>query len=127
MPSTIFEHEDPDTGQQVTVTMADAGRVRRPIQLTVRRGAAGTPPTFIVLPRLDAMEMARAILAGYTDRLMTPAEVATLFHVDPKTISRWSANGKLPSARTVGGHRRYRTEVVLAALAEFSAAEDGDE
>ncbi len=46
------------------------------------------------------------------ERLLTPAEVATLFRVDPKTVTRWAKAGKLSSIRTLGGHRRYReTEV----------------
>ena len=46
--------------------------------------------------------------------LLTPAEVATMFRVDPKTVTRWAKAGKLTSIRTLGGHRRYReTEVGL--------------
>lgn len=41
------------------------------------------------------------------DELMTPAEVAALFRVDPKTVTRWAVAGKLRSMRTLGGHRRY--------------------
>lgn len=40
-------------------------------------------------------------------RLLTPAEVAALFRVDPKTVTRWAQQGKLRSIRTLGGHRRY--------------------
>lgn len=40
--------------------------------------------------------------------LLTPAEVAALFRVDTKTVTRWAQEGKLSSTRTVGGHRRYR-------------------
>ncbi len=44
--------------------------------------------------------------------LLTPSEVATLFRVDPKTVTRWAKSGKLSSIRTLGGHRRSReTEV----------------
>jgi excisionase family DNA binding protein len=44
--------------------------------------------------------------------LLTPAEVATMFAVDPKTVTRWTGAGKLTWIRTRGGHRRYReTEV----------------
>ena len=39
--------------------------------------------------------------------LLTPSEVAELFRVDPKTVTRWAKAGKLESVRTVGGHRRY--------------------
>jgi excisionase family DNA binding protein len=42
------------------------------------------------------------------ENLLTPAEVATLFRVDPKTVTRWAQAGKVPSLRTLGGHRRYR-------------------
>ncbi len=47
-----------------------------------------------------------------SDNLLTPAEVAALFKVDPKTVTRWAKAGKLTSIRTLGGHRRYHeTEV----------------
>ena len=49
--------------------------------------------------------------------LLTPAEVATMFRVDPKTVTRWAKAGKLTSIRTLGGHRRYREGEVRALLA----------
>lgn len=45
-------------------------------------------------------------------QLLTPAEVATLFRVDPKTVTRWQKQGKLDAIRTLGGHRRYRRDQV---------------
>jgi excisionase family DNA binding protein len=48
--------------------------------------------------------------------LLTPSEVATLFRVDPKTVTRWAKTGKLTSLRTLGGHRRYRRTEVYALL-----------
>jgi excisionase family DNA binding protein len=48
--------------------------------------------------------------------LMTPAEVATAFRVDPKTVTRWAKAGKLSSVRTPGGHRRYREAEVRGLL-----------
>jgi excisionase family DNA binding protein len=48
--------------------------------------------------------------------LMTPAEVATAFRVDPKTVTRWAKAGKLTSIRTLGGHRRYLTSDVTAII-----------
>jgi len=51
------------------------------------------------------------------DALLTPAEVAALFRVDPKTVTRWARAGKLTSLRTLGGHRRYRESEVRALLA----------
>ena len=47
-------------------------------------------------------------MAQTDDALLTPAEVAALFRVDPKTVTRWAKAGKLSSIRTLGGHRRYR-------------------
>lgn len=47
-----------------------------------------------------------------TERLMSPAEVAALFRVDPKTVTRWANAGKITSLRTLGGHRRYRASEV---------------
>ena len=49
--------------------------------------------------------------------LLTPGEVAVLFRVDPKTVTRWAKAGKLTSIRTLGGHRRYRESEVRALLA----------
>jgi excisionase family DNA binding protein len=60
--------------------------------------------------------MRRSASAG--DVLMTPAEVAALFRVSPKTVARWSRAGKLTALRTLGGHRRFRVEEVQALRAE---------
>ena len=48
--------------------------------------------------------------------LLTPSEVASLFRVDPKTVTRWAKAGKLTAIRTLGGHRRYRQTEVLSLL-----------
>src|SRR4051794_512616 len=56
--------------------------------------------------------------------LLTPAEVAALFRVDPKTVARWAKIGKLSSIRTLGGHRRFRESEVhelLAATVQMAA------
>jgi excisionase family DNA binding protein len=50
------------------------------------------------------------------EELLTPSEVAKLFRVDPKTVTRWAKSGKLSSIRTLGGHRRYRAGEVRALL-----------
>ncbi len=42
-----------------------------------------------------------------TEDLLTPAEVAAMFRVNPKTVTRWARSGKLTSIRTLGGHRRF--------------------
>ena len=48
--------------------------------------------------------------------LLTPSEVASLFRVDPKTVTRWAKAGKLTPIRTLGGHRRYRKSEVQLLL-----------
>ena len=53
-----------------------------------------------------------------TEALLTPAEVAALFRVDPKTVTRWARTGKLTSLRTLGGHRRYRESEVRSLLGQ---------
>ncbi len=50
------------------------------------------------------------------NRLLTPAEVAAMLRVDPKTVTRWARGGKLSSIRTPGGHRRYSENEVRGLL-----------
>lgn len=50
------------------------------------------------------------------DRLLTPGEVAALFRVDPKSVTRWAQSGKLSRLRTPGGHARFRESEVRALL-----------
>ena len=52
------------------------------------------------------------------EALLTPGEVAALFRVDPKTVTRWAQDGRLSSVRTLGGHRRFRATEVHALLAQ---------
>ena len=52
------------------------------------------------------------------EKLLTPSEVAAIFRVDPKTVTRWAKVGKLSSIRTLGGHRRFRELEVRALLLE---------
>ncbi len=57
------------------------------------------------------------------EELLTPSEVAKLFRVDPKTVTRWAKSGKLSSIRTLGGHRRYRASEVRTLLEGQQGAE----
>lgn len=52
------------------------------------------------------------------EELLTPAEVAAMFRVNPKTVTRWARSGKLTAIRTLGGHRRFRASEVRKFLAE---------
>jgi len=53
---------------------------------------------------------------GQPDALLTPGEVATLFRLNPKTVTRWARAGKLTAIRTLGGHRRFRASEIRDCL-----------
>lgn len=52
------------------------------------------------------------------NQLLTPAEVAAMFRVNRKTVSRWAAAGTLPSIRTPGGKYRFRASEVATLLTD---------
>ncbi len=64
---------------------------------------------------MSQSNLSRLSVSGQ-ENLLTPAEVAALFRVDPKTVTRWAKAGKLTSIRTLGGHRRYKESEVKALL-----------
>jgi excisionase family DNA binding protein len=55
---------------------------------------------------------------GAPGGLLTPGEVAAMFRVDPKTVTRWALAGRISSIRTPGGHRRFHEAEIRALLAE---------
>ena len=57
------------------------------------------------------------------EQLLTPSEVAALFRVNPKTVTRWARAGKLTAIRTLGGHRRFRVSEIRRCLEEMSQEE----
>ena len=54
------------------------------------------------------------------EQLLTPSEVAAMFRVNPKTVTRWARAGKLTAIRTLGGHRRFRVSEIKRCLEEMS-------
>jgi excisionase family DNA binding protein len=52
------------------------------------------------------------------NELLTPAEVADMFRVNPKTVTRWARAGKITAVRTLGGHRRFRADEIRKSLEE---------
>jgi len=46
------------------------------------------------------------------EQLLTPSEVAAMFRVNPKTVTRWARAGKISAIRTLGGHRRFRASEI---------------
>ena len=66
------------------------------------------------------------MLEGVQEILLTPGEVASLFRVDPKTVTSGAKAGKLTSIRTLGGHRRYKDSEVKALLNSVSGANNSN-
>ena len=50
--------------------------------------------------------------------LLTPSEVAEMFRVNPKTVTRWARAGRIGAVRTLGGHRRFRAAEIRRFLEE---------
>jgi excisionase family DNA binding protein len=57
------------------------------------------------------------------NELLTPGEVAIMFRVNPKTVTRWARAGKISAVRTLGGHRRFRASEIRRFLEEIQDAE----
>ena len=57
------------------------------------------------------------------ETLLTPAEVAAMFRVNPKTVTRWARAGKISAIRTLGGHRRFRASEVQQFLEQVEDVE----
>jgi len=54
------------------------------------------------------------------DALLAPAEVAALFRVNPKTVTRWARAGRISYIKTLGGHRRFKASEIRRLLADAS-------
>ena len=57
--------------------------------------------------------------AEMSEKLLTPGEVAELFKVNPKTVTRWARAGKITAIRTLGGHRRFRASEIRRCLEQM--------
>lgn len=65
-----------------------------------------------------SLEPWRPYIPDHPSGLMTAAEVAAVFRVSARTVSRWERSGRLISIRTPSGRRRYRIAEVRALVAE---------
>jgi excisionase family DNA binding protein len=63
----------------------------------------------------------RAARVDRGPRTLTASEAAALLGVSVATVRGWADQGRLPSHRTVGGHRRFELEELRAWLAERGA------
>lgn len=61
------------------------------------------------------------------EKPFTAGEVAKLFNVDPRTVTRWANAGRLESFRTLGGHRRYSVTSVIELFAKLGLKYPGRE
>jgi excisionase family DNA binding protein len=50
--------------------------------------------------------------------MLSPAQVAALFGVDPRTVTRWAHQGRLTAIRTPGGHHRFPTSEIRRLLTQ---------
>ena len=62
--------------------------------------------------RMFSVTKAEAMEAQDDETLLTPSEVAAMFRVNPKTVTRWARAGKISAIRTLGGHRRFRASEI---------------
>jgi excisionase family DNA binding protein len=78
--------------------------LERPIKFPTRNRVRGREGVAMSNDQADA------------DKLLTPAEVAAMFRVNAKTVTRWARSGRLSAIKTMGGHRRYRLSEVRRAV-----------
>ncbi len=60
--------------------------------------------------------------ANEPEELLTPSEVAAMFRVNPKTVTRWARAGRISYIKTLGGHRRFKASEIRRLLAEADAS-----
>ena len=58
------------------------------------------------------------------EQLLTPSEVAAMFRVNPKTVTRWARAGKISAIRTLGGHRRFKASEIRKFLEQTDEASE---
>jgi len=87
---------------------------------TTRRSRRAGTTSAVLRYRAHIDEEAQQVSVENAERLLTPGEVALMFRVDPKTVTRWASAGRIGSIRTPGGHRRFRESEVSALLADLT-------
>ena len=84
-----------------------------PLRLAADPAADPTPDPQAGDPgRLRSGRSARAT-APVDPLLLTVPEVAALLRIDPRTLQRWDAAGRIPGRLQLGRLVRYRREAVL--------------
>ena len=110
------------TGARI-VSIGVLATVRNPrtvgIPLCVRRVLCSRP-----WERMFPVTKAEAMEAQDDETLLTPSEVAAMFRVNPKTVTRWARAGKISAIRTLGGHRRFRASEIRQFLEKVEELQD---
>ena len=55
---------------------------------------------------------------------LTPGQAARILGVSPKTVNRWANDGRIACAVTLGGHRRFRADVIQAVAASMGVEQE---
>jgi excisionase family DNA binding protein len=119
---TPVEHGDAHDGADALATQewlrsAQVAAVFRVHPRTVIRWADGRLLPYVVtlggqrrFPKGDVevlLARRRGQVREEPGELLRTGEVARRLRVPPRTVARWSRQGRLASVRTLGGHRRY--------------------
>ncbi len=54
----------------------------------------------------------------FGEPLLMPGDIAKIYNVDAKTVTRWGDQGRLTVVRTIGGQRRFLEREIRERLAE---------
>jgi excisionase family DNA binding protein len=57
-------------------------------------------------------------------QFLSTADIARLMSIDVSTVKRWADSGKLQCYKTVGGHRRFRSDQVQALIGQTATDSD---
>jgi excisionase family DNA binding protein len=89
---------------------------------TLRDEADTGSPSWL-MPRASTSVKRGMVMQDRTDpdALLTPSEVAEMFRVNPKTVTRWARAGKISAIRTLGGHRRFRAIEIMRYLEQIES------
>lgn len=109
--------EDVRTAMRVSGVTADdiASEVHLSVW-TVRARLAGRSPWTDEEARAVSRLLASPPRRGRGPVWLRASQVAALFGVDRRSVARWAESGRLPAARTDGGHWRFRADVVAERL-----------
>jgi excisionase family DNA binding protein len=132
LPALSRVQESRSSRTQVATHPGKKSTIHPEVEKEPKSVAVGNSPVLVAGEPEESMEGTSASSSaqqadGRNQRTPRPsreylrtAEVAELLHVSSKTISRWAREGKLPSVRTLGGHRRFPEQPIREVAARLS-------